>query len=200
MSKNNCFESITRWLNNNFVPVVGAISSLVMLLLYISLEKHKFVINYYSLILFFSIFLFPATTYLEKIKIGSLELVRKQEIIEKRSIFGEVVTVDGSSFYYIYKNDERYELPNKETADFFSSNKGIITIQKDELNNFDHFGEIESVKSGKIVTVNKEHIFIILNGKLRHIGTASWLVKWKRSKECNTNITEDEANSNYGFW
>ena len=197
MSKNTCFESITRFLNNNFIPVIGSASSLVMLLLYFFLEKYKFVINYYSLILFFSIFLFPATTYLEKIKIGSLELTRKQEIIEKRSITGEVVTVDGSNFYYIDKNLNRYELPDIDTAEFFCSNKGFIRVGEDEIKDFLLFGKIESVNSGDVVKA-KGHIFIVLNKKFKHVGTASWLLKWKKAG-MERDATEEEISS-YGFW
>jgi hypothetical protein len=195
MSKNTYFESITRWLNNNFIPVVGSTSSLVMLLLYILLEKHKFVINYYSLILFFSIFLFPATNYLEKIKIGSLELTRKQEIIEKRSITGEVVTADGSNFYYIDKNLKRYELPDIDTAEFFCSNKGFIRVGDEEIRDSFLLGKIESVNSGEVVNA-KGHIFIVLNKKFKHVGTASWLLKWKKEER---DATEEEI-SMADFW
>ena len=199
MSEKKCFESIKQFVSDNFVPVIGSISSFVMLLLYFFLEKKRFIIDYYSLILFFSIFLFPASNYLEKIKIGSLELSRRQEAIEKRTLLGEVVTADWSKFYYIYKSDDIYEIPDKETADFFSSNKGIIKVEDNDIDNSLIVGKIDSVNSGTLYKVGG-HIFILLSNKLKHVGTAAFLVKWRKSSEQPEEMDEEKAINNYGFW
>lgn len=191
-----CFEVFKGWLKGNFVPVIGAASSLVMLVLYMWIEKQMFVIDRYSLVLFFSIFLFPATIYLDKIKVGSIELVRRQEIIEKRSLLGEAVTIDGSVLYYVHSNGEYYKLPDKETADFFSSSKGIIRITENDLKLFTFHGNIDSVKRGRIIQAGN-HIFIDLNHKLRHIGSAKWLMIWQRENDVEVLPSSDISNREY---
>lgn len=106
-------------------------------------------------------------------------LVEEVKDIKRKQYIGEIVKGPNEVLFF-FDALGKHSIPDRETATFLRSNKGEISISQKDIDSMPESYPVESVLTGRIVEW-KGHIFIILNGKKFHIGSASFLADWKKA-------------------
>ena len=136
----------------------------------------------YSMILVFALIGLCLLPFMSKIKIGSLlELERlKKEIkeVKTKQYLGEVIKSPNGDLFF-YDSDGKHIMPDEETAAFLRSNKGELSVSQEDIDSMPTSHPFDSVLSSRVVSW-KDHVFVILNGKKYHVGSASFLAEWNR--------------------
>ncbi len=136
----------------------------------------------YSMLLVFALIGLCLLPFMNKIKIGSLlELERlKKEIkdVKTKQYLGEVIKSPKDDLFF-YDSDGKHTIPDKETSTFLRSSKGEISVAQEDINSMPTSYSIDSVLNSRIVSW-KGHVFVILNGRKFHVGSASFLADWNK--------------------
>jgi hypothetical protein len=166
--------------------VASALVSAIFLTLYLILDKGKFTVDNNVLILLFATVAFSLLPFLSKVKIGGLlEIERLSEKIERvKSILlrGEVVRLEQNGRFYIDNQGNRYSLPDDRTAQFLRSPKGEMVVTEKDVEQYPVMGQLDSVLDSEVLKWDG-HVFVLLNGKKYHVGSASFLADWGRTQD-----------------
>lgn len=166
------------------LSIGAAVFCFAFLAAHLWFDKRAFEVDNTVLILLFGGLAFLFLPFFSRIKIGDfLEAERLQTRIEQVNeivVRGEVVQSKDGGKYYIGSDERSHSLPDDETANFFTTPKGVLPVLDRILNAYPFAGTLDSVRSCPIVHWNA-HLFAILNGKKYHIGSASLLADWGRS-------------------
>lgn len=136
----------------------------------------------YSMLLVFALIGLGLLPFMQKMKIGSLiEVERlKEEIkeVKTKQYLGEVIKSPKGDLFF-YDSDGKHIMPDKETATFLRSSKGEISVTQEDIDSMPTSYPIDSVLTSRVVEW-KGHVFVILNGRKFHVGSASFLADWNR--------------------
>lgn len=172
--------------SNKVFYVVCIIFALIVLFLLLNLWFFKIVgivLDVYSILLVFALIGLGLLPFVQKIKIGNLiEVERlKKEIkeVKNNQYLGEIIKSPKGDLFF-YDSDGKHIMPDKETATFLRSSKGEISVNQEEVDSMPTSNPIDSVLTSRVVEW-KGHVFVILNGKKYHVGSASFLADWNKS-------------------
>lgn len=168
------------------VKITAYIAAGVVLFLLLNLWWFKIkgiYIDTYTTLLVFALLGLILLPYMSKLKIGSmLEFERRFEnkIKDVKNIqyLREIIKSPSGDLAF-YDSEGKHPVPDKETADFLKSNKGEIQVSQEEFDKMPVSYQIDSVLTSRIVEW-KGHVFVILNNKKFHVGSASFLADWNR--------------------
>jgi hypothetical protein len=146
------------------------------------------------IVLFFGGFIVGILPYVDiaKLKIGSLvEIERRLERIESTTFLGKVIKPPFGKKYYVTE-DGKHLIPDEETANFLQPPTGEVEITYEELNRIPDAEPLESVYRAPIKMWNRQHIFIILAGRIFHVASAVLLARWNRAQKEYQDIGTEE--------
>jgi hypothetical protein len=177
------------------MSVVLALVCFGFLACYLILSKGAFVVDINVLVLLFAGIGLLFLPCLSKLKVGGvLEIERLQADVKevKRLILrGEVVRTSVGGRFYIDDQANRYSMPDDETARFLRSSGGELQVSDQDLAPYLFVGQMDSVLSCDILHWDG-HVFVLLNDKKYHVGSASHLADWGRSKNEYRTCSSDQ--------
>lgn len=176
--------------NDQHLIIATRVSSALcfaLLILYLVIGKEGVTVDYNVLILFFGgigIFLLPFLSRLKILGVLELERMRKEVKKEIREVIlrSKVVRDEYGKRFYIDNEMERHSIPDDETASFLSDHKGEIQKSTEDLDPYPLADKMDSVLNCSLLNW-KGHLFVVLNGKKYHIGSASFLADWQRHQD-----------------
>jgi hypothetical protein len=170
---------------NKAFNVVCIICALLIIFLLGNLWFFKIdgiILDAYSMLLVFALIGLGLLPFMQKMKIGSLiELERlKEEIkeVKNKQYLGEVIKSPKGDLFF-YDSDGKHIMPDRETATFLRSSKGELPVTQEEIDSMPTSYRIDSVLTSRVAEW-KGHVFVILNGKKFHVGSANFLADWNR--------------------
>lgn len=142
----------------------------------------------------------------KKLKIANMfefeRMERKIEEIETVQYLGEVLEWNKNLFYFT-KNEKGgktlYQIPDKATAEFLMTNKGLISVNKKTLKSLREYNDpanfsIDSVRELKnIRKYQSDHFYAILSGKKYWMSATQLLEHLPKEEQRNEVVEMDEC-------